>query len=67
MSHNIDSANAFLLKAKAATEKRDFELAKAYTELAQVVMLGHAASKLDLIASKLDRLASVANSGRSWH
>ena len=66
MGSNIDTANNLLKQAEAAVSRRDFELARGYTDMAAVVAQAHLADKIARVAEKIDRLASVVNNGRSW-
>lgn len=64
--NNIEQANEFLVKARDAVERGDLESATVWNELAHTVMLAHMSDKFQSIASKIDRLATVVNQGRSW-
>ena len=66
VSSNIEQANEFLVKAREATERGHYESATVWTAMAQACVTAYVGDKIGIVASKIDRLASVVNQGRSW-
>lgn len=64
---NINTANDFLVQAKNAADHGKYERANAYTAMAQVATMTLMCEKVGAVASKIDRLASVINNGKTWH